>query len=90
MNVKKLPNGGEVVTFTPAEMEAMLTNIAKEHGMTLAQYKAATAKDLADNWCKCPAEGDPIFCDDGVRINKHCCSKHHYHCSNCMKITQVG
>ena len=61
MNVKKLPNGGEIVTFTTAEMDAMLTRIAKDHGMTLAQYKAATAKDLADNWCKCQARRSDLL-----------------------------
>jgi hypothetical protein len=79
-----------VITFSPAEMDEMLTKIAADSGMTLEQYKAAVAKDLADHWCQCKPSGDPIFCNDGERINEHCCDKHHYHCSNCLKITQVG
>lgn len=79
-----------VTTFGPAEMDKILTKIAAEHGMTLEQYKAQTAKELAEHWCHCETEGDPLFCDDGQKRNKHCCNKHHFHCSNCGKITQVG
>ena len=40
-------------------------------------------------WCEC---GNPsqefIFFDDGTC---ECgCYKHHYHCKDCMKITQIG
>lgn len=52
--------------------------------------KQALANELAAHWCKCEKEGEAIFCNDGERINQHCCNKHHYHCSNCKKITQVG
>lgn len=39
-------------------------------------------------WCRCEKSSDDvIFHDDGECGD---CHKHHYHCGNCQKITQVG
>lgn len=90
MESKEIRPGVTTIKFTAAEIDEMYTKIAAGYGMTLAQYKAALKKDSEENWCKCETEGDPLFCDDGETRNRHCCSKHHYHCSNCGKLTQVG
>lgn len=42
-------------------------------------------------WCKCTGNVDNIFYDDGDHPDcKYKINKHHYHCSNCYKITQIG
>lgn len=39
-------------------------------------------------WCRCgKSSDDVIFHDDGECGD---CHKHHYHCGNCQKISQVG
>ncbi len=38
-------------------------------------------------WCECPTPGDSIFYDDGEHP---VIKKHHYRCSICHKVTQIG
>lgn len=92
MQETKLPGGGTVITFSQQEMDEMETKIARDHGMTLAEYRNYLKTEIADHWCSCESSdsANVIFCDDGQVINEHCCSKHHYHCGACRKIVQVG
>ena len=42
-------------------------------------------------WCKCdPPSDHATYHDDGEGVDESCPSKHHYHCDECGKITQVG
>ena len=54
-------------------------------------YRAAQEKAEKEFWCQCPADSVPIesiiFHDNGECAM---CEKHHYHCPDCGKITQVG
>lgn len=65
-------------------------DMARERGITVEEMRKRLAKDAAENWCHCEKEGDPVFHDDGVMPWKSCVNKHHYHCENCRKLTQVG
>lgn len=55
-----------------------------------ARIAAEWAEELK-NWCdgkSCPEDVEQTFYDDGQHPG--CCDKHHYHCGNCGKISQVG
>lgn len=46
-------------------------------------------------WCRCKQEHDAIFVDDGrcaVMVNSKPCpaTKHHWHCTDCHGVTQIG
>ena len=49
-------------------------------------------KKLLDDWCEC--ERDPVEDDEPIYMQNGICPcevhKHHWHCSACLKITQVG
>jgi hypothetical protein len=91
MNVTKLASGGELITFTPAEMDEMQGRIAKDAGMTLEAYRAMLNEHMTQDWCKCgDVQAPGAFCDDGQSRNIHCVSKHHWHCGVCEKLVQVG
>jgi hypothetical protein len=38
-------------------------------------------------WCKCEGEHDSYYVPDNQDRR---CSKHHYRCNHCKKITQIG
>jgi len=43
---------------------------------------------LKNGWCKCDVNDNAIFFDDD---KCSCgCKRHHYHCSKCGGITQIG
>ena len=90
MKVTKLPGGGEQITFSRREKLDMDRKIAASHGMTVRKYRAALRKHAQEDWCSCEKQGDPEFCDDGQRRNRHCVGKHHWHCGTCGKLVQVG
>jgi len=43
--------------------------------------------EVTDMWCECEEPGEAIFHPDG---ESDFCRKHHWTCSKCGKITQVG
>jgi len=40
-------------------------------------------------WCQCDEYHDEIYYDDNSPLSKEA-MKHHWRCSNCNKITQIG
>ena len=44
-------------------------------------------RDAMDTWCKCGCKNGARYVDDNVSKE---CSKHHWVCRDCGKITQVG
>ena len=54
----------------------------------ITKKRSAQLKRAAALWCSCGnPSGDVYFHDDGECPD---CRKHHYHCSDCGKIVQVG
>jgi hypothetical protein len=90
MKVKELPGGGQEITFSKREKLEMDRSIASSYGMTVRRYRAAMKKHMQNDWCSCATPGDPEFCNDGQSRNRHCVSKHHWHCATCGKLVQVG
>jgi hypothetical protein len=90
VQVTKLASGGELITFSPAEMDEMQGRIAKDAGMTLVAYRAMLNEHMTQDWCKCEDSEPGAFCDDGQHRNIHCVGKHHWHCGVCEKLVQVG
>lgn len=56
MEVKKISENVEQITFSQKEMDEIHESIAKSQGMTLAEYRASL-KAEAKHWCSC-AEPD--------------------------------
>jgi hypothetical protein len=92
MQVTKLASGGELITFSPAELDKIHGEIAAEAGMTLEAYRAMLKEHMEQDWCQCGdlSEGVGAFCDDGRTRNEFCVTKHHWHCATCDKLIQVG
>lgn len=81
----------EVTTFSKEFMDKVHGDLAKQVGLTLEQYRARLAAEYKEFWCSCgnPSESS-YFHDDGQGTGPSCVQKHHYHCDDCGKITQVG
>lgn len=72
-------------------MAKVYEDLAKEAGLTVEQYRAKMAEEFVKFWCQCGnPSGEVTFHDDGVMPSAACCQKHHYHCDDCGKVTQVG
>lgn len=81
----------EVVTISSEIMDRIDRPHADKLGMTLEEYRAMLKKSADDHWCSCKNElGRVTYHEDGVMVNDHCTHKHHWHCLNCHKLTQVG
>lgn len=63
--------------------------MAKAHESSSAKAKTSRERQLRGTWCECPDVSDETIympdnvCPCGV-------DKHHYHCTTCMGIYQVG
>jgi hypothetical protein len=91
VQVTKLASGGDLITFSPAELDEMQGRIAKDAGMTLEAYRAMLKDHMEQDWCQCGDKSEPgAYCPDGRTRNQHCVTKHHWHCNVCDKLTQVG
>lgn len=67
----------------------IINNPAKLMGMTDKEYKAWFDADI-QNWCQ---EHDGLECyfhNDNEQPQAICPTKHHYHCEQCNKLTQIG
>lgn len=84
----------EVIKVDPSIMESVNRSAAQRLGITVEEYKARLKAEGEKHWCKCPKEVrerfDTIYHTDGRVTNQHCVKKHHYHCSKCKKLTQIG
>lgn len=75
--------GGKDKELPPVEIDCIWC-----HGkgrMTPEEY--ADYRDINDMWCECEVPGEGIYHADG---ESDLCEKHHWTCSKCGKITQVG
>jgi len=96
MQVTKLAHGGEMITFSQEEIDAIHSEIAADAGMTLEQYRAMLSQHMNEDWCQCGSDHEVgAFCDDAYGVparkrNQYCVSKHHWHCAVCDKLIQVG
>lgn len=89
MKTTKISENVTQITFSKAELLNMDKEAAKREGITVAEYRRQK-KEAMKMWCSCDEPGDPEFHDDGEGTGPYCCGKHHYHCSKCGKITQIG
>lgn len=80
----------ERIEIPQSVIDAVNQKMADEAGMTVPEYLASMKRHIKKNWCSCEEQGDPIFHNDGETPWKSCERKHHYHCSKCKKLTQVG
>lgn len=73
-------------TSTVRNMEIKCTTC---EGTGVVSYQTIQALEKANKmWCRCGnPSGQSNFFDDGVDSK---CSKHHWKCSDCGKILQVG
>ena len=68
----------------PMVITCILCKGAKE----ISEAEFASVERERELWCRCSKSKSGPFYDDG----KHpgCVNKHHWHCVNCGKITQIG
>ena len=93
MQVNKLADGNEEITFSQEEIDEIHGEIARDAGMTLEEYRAMLSEHLNEDWCQCGDKQEVgMFCDDSIGLtrNQHCTRKHHWHCGVCDKLLQVG
>lgn len=79
----------KVVTVGPKGQEESFTTeclTCKGKGK-LTEKEAEAHKQFHESWCRCEEPGEVHYVPDGQDAR---CTKHHWRCSKCNKITQVG
>ena len=77
-----------VVTLNCKTGKSKKSSFTMEYTAEEWEKQQATRKAMKKVWCQCKDEGETRFFDDGeCNCGVH---KHHWHCENCGKITQIG
>lgn len=77
-----------VTVHTDSRIDEMdLTCVTCSGRKTVPDATAAAYRAFQDSWCKCPKPGVGVYYSDGARLD---CRKHHYRCSLCDGILQIG
>lgn len=81
--------GGEIIEITPEAFERLM-------GKEFVERTKREAEETAHLWCRCEfwttpegpePQNPPTYHADGECSD---CQKHHWHCGDCGKISQVG
>jgi hypothetical protein len=80
----------ESVKISRKVVDQVHREMAEQSGLTLRQFRLSLKRHVKEDWCHCKPAGDPIFHPDGFAPWKSCVEKHHYHCSICRGLTQIG
>lgn len=80
MQAVEIGEGGERIPLPIVEIGCVVCNGTGKVGVG--------SKEAWDNfWCRCDEVGDGIYYHDGEHPD---CFKHHWRCSKCGRVIQVG